>query len=266
MSKLEGVEATMYIPLAARIIVSERFPDYFCDRKAMSLKRDMPFDSIAESTTEYFAMAGAARFHELDKIVTEFIRKNPECNVVNLGCGLETCYYRISPPETVKFYEVDLPGVIEQRKRALGSEDNDILVSGDMFTLNWTKKIDMSKPTLVTVIGVFQYFEEQKVAEFLRDLKDRACDCTVVFDAMSSGAMKAANKFVRKTGNSGAEILFSTDDPEEFARSAGYTLIDSVPFFKDARTQLKWKLTLYTRIAMRLVDEGSKRSALYVLE
>ena len=68
--------------------------------------------------------------------------------------------------------------------------------------------------------------------------------------------------------NRGGIFSRNTEEGDAFGAvlSAGYTLIDSVPFFKDARTQLKWKLTLYTRIAMRLVDEGSKRSALYVLE
>ena len=36
---LDGVEDTLYIPLAARIYASEKFPKFFYDEKALSLKQ-----------------------------------------------------------------------------------------------------------------------------------------------------------------------------------------------------------------------------------
>ncbi|WP_197035195.1 hypothetical protein [Oceanivirga salmonicida] len=39
---LSGVEDTLYIPLAARIYVSEKFPQFFYDEKALSLKQVIP--------------------------------------------------------------------------------------------------------------------------------------------------------------------------------------------------------------------------------
>ena len=47
MSKFEGVADTLYIPLTARIYVSEHFPEYFRDDKAVSLKSEMPYEEIA---------------------------------------------------------------------------------------------------------------------------------------------------------------------------------------------------------------------------
>ena len=49
---LNGVENTLYIPLAARIYVSEKFPKFFYDEKALSLKQYIPTNSIANNTTE----------------------------------------------------------------------------------------------------------------------------------------------------------------------------------------------------------------------
>ncbi len=59
-------------------------------------------------------------------------------NVVFLGSGLETSYNRIGN-QIVNFYQVDLPDVIEVRKRVLGNAKNEQLISGDMFDLNWIK-------------------------------------------------------------------------------------------------------------------------------
>ena len=39
---LNGIEDTLYIPLVARIYVSEKFPEFFYDEKALSLKRYIP--------------------------------------------------------------------------------------------------------------------------------------------------------------------------------------------------------------------------------
>lgn len=58
--------------------------------------------------------------------------------MVFLGSGLETSYNRIGN-QIVNFYQVDLPDVIEVRKRVLGNAKNEQLISGDMFDLNWIK-------------------------------------------------------------------------------------------------------------------------------
>ena len=46
MSVLKGVADTLFIPLAARIFVSKKYPEYFYDRKALSLEEHMPDDTI----------------------------------------------------------------------------------------------------------------------------------------------------------------------------------------------------------------------------
>ena len=46
----------------------------------------------------------------------EFIDKHGKCNIVNLGVGLETSYYRIDGKNAL-FFEVDLPEVIELREK-----------------------------------------------------------------------------------------------------------------------------------------------------
>ena len=76
MSKFEGVADTLYIPLTARIYVSEHFPEYFRDDKAVSLKSEMPYEEIASKSSEYFQMAGACRFYNTDQMVKAFIDRH----------------------------------------------------------------------------------------------------------------------------------------------------------------------------------------------
>ena len=51
---------------------------------------------------------------------------------------------------------------------------------------------------------------------------------------------------------------FSVDSPAAFAQECGIKLLEQRPFFTEARRELKRQLSLYTRVAMRVVDEGSR--------
>ena len=169
MSRFEGIADTLYIPLTARIYVSEHFPEYFMDQKAVSLKSEMPYDEIASKSSEYFRMAGACRFYNTDRMIKVFTEKHGKCNIINVGCGFETSYFWIgADTKEAIFYELDLPEVIEARRRVLGENESEILIPGEMIDFAWAERIDKSLPSLVTVIGVFQYFEEEKVIGFLK--------------------------------------------------------------------------------------------------
>ena len=78
MSKLQGVPDTLYIPLAARIYMSERFPEYFYDEKVLSLKAEFPDSSIQKKSSEYTQIASAARYYNVDKMVENFLKQHPD--------------------------------------------------------------------------------------------------------------------------------------------------------------------------------------------
>ncbi len=167
----EGVADTLYIPLAARVYVSKRFPEYFFDPKSLELEAAIPGKSIQTGSNEYTMIASAARYHNLDEMARTYIAAHPTCNIVNVGCGLETMFWRVGPDAPdARFYEMDLPEVIETRRRILGAPERDELIAGDAFDLSWADGIDTSLPTLVIVSGVFQYFHNAE-----RALHHRGC-------------------------------------------------------------------------------------------
>ncbi len=131
-----------------------------------------------------------------------------------------------------------------------------------MFDFAWAENIDKSLPTMVTVIGVFQYFETERVIGFLKRLKKVFPCVEVIFDAMTARAIKYANDYIRKTGNKDAELHFCADSGKSVADKCGMILVEERPFYSDARKQLKKKVSLYTRIAMKVVDESKRRGFL----
>lgn len=250
---LNGVEDTLYIPLAARIYASEKFPEFFYDEKALSLKQYIPTDSIENNTTEYFYMASVCRQQTIDRKIRGFLKENNRSNVVFLGAGLETAYNRIGNAES-DFFQVDLPNVMDIRKKVLGNEDNEKLISGDMFTLDWIKEIDTSQPTMIVVSGVYQYFAESKIIDMIKKMKSRIAKGEVIFDATNSKGLELANKYVRKTGNTDAQMYFSVDNPKDFANCTDTELMAVDGFFRDALKECRG-LKLITRIYMYFADK-----------
>ena len=263
MGKLQGVADTLFIPLAARIYASRRFPAYFYDETALRLEDQIPDETLQQKSGEYEQMASVARYHNLDEMTRAFLAKHPVCNIVNLGAGLETAYFRLKN-RTALFYEVDLPAVIESRRAVLGEFPNEILIGGDLFDFKWAEQINKNAPTLLIVSGVFQYFHEEEVLAAVEGLKRLFPLGELIFDATNETGIKYTNRYVRKTGNTAAAMYFFVNDCEAFARKSGTKLVERRPFFGDARTMLAKKLGLYTRIAMKVVDEDGRAVLLHL--
>jgi O-methyltransferase involved in polyketide biosynthesis len=263
MSILQGVSDTLFIPLVARIVVSKKFPEYFFDEKALSLEKYIPDDTIQKRSSEYSLMASVARYYNLDSMVKAFIKKNGKSNIVYLGAGFETAYYRLNE-QTATFYEIDLPDVITARRMILGEQTNERLIAGDIFDMEWAKQIDTSIAALLVVSGVFQYFKEDKVIQFVTDIKKTFSNVELIFDATNETGIKYANKYVKKTGNADALMYFYINDSIEFSKRTETKLIEERVFFTDARKMLAKKLGLYTRIAMKVVDDKKRAILLHL--
>ncbi len=261
----EGVADTLYIPLAARVYVSRRFPEYFFDPKSLELEPAIPGDSIQRGSSEYTMIASAARYHNLDQMARAYVAAHPACNIVNVGCGLETMFWRVGPDALdARFYEMDLPEVIEVRRRILGAPERDELVAGDAFELSWADGVDTARPTLIVASGVFQYFHNADVLGFIADAKEAFADAELVFDATNTKGLEYVNKYVRKTGNASALMYCAIDDPEGFAREAGCELLEVRPFYAAARRILKGKVNLYSKVAMAIADRTGRAFLLHI--
>lgn len=251
--QFKGVEDTLYIPLAARIYASERFPSFFVDEKAVALKDAVAHKKLNFTSSEYFHMASVCRQYCMDQQMKAFLGSHTSANIVLLGAGLETAYHRLANHEA-HFYQVDLPEVMQVRRMLLGAGANETLIAGDMFTLEWLTAVDSSLPTLVVVAGVFQYFSDHKIIAFIKALKEQLPRGEIIFDATNHAGLKMANRYVRRTGNKDAEMLFCIDDVQQFAALTETRIVSVEGFFEDALRKCK-KLKWITKLYMYMADK-----------
>ncbi len=253
--KLSGVPDTLFIPLMARIYISKRFPEYFYDEKALNLEKLIPQNIITKKSSEYTMLASASRAVNMDKVVSEFAQKNGRCNVVCIGCGLETMAFRLKDlSDDAHFYEIDFPSVIENRKEVLGILPNETLIVGNANELNFSQFMDCTAPTIFVVAGVFQYFKEHEILALLSKLQNQFKNAEILFDATDEYGINYVNKYVKKTGNKNAMMYFYINDSKEFADRTNMKLLSSTGFYSNISKELRKKLKLYTKIATRIAD------------
>ncbi len=213
MIEKQGVSSTLYIPLTGNIYASKNFPELLSDKKALELEKEIPQENISRIDNEYFYLASASRYYNMDLEIKTFIKKHPKCNIINIGSGLDTSYYRINS-KTATFYEIDLPPVLAERARLMPQQKNDIYIESSFLDVDtWFKKIkDKSLPTLLIISGVFYYFKKEDVASFFLQIKNKFNPAEAVFDCTSKRALKISNRYVKKTGNKSAPMYFYIND------------------------------------------------------
>ena len=254
--KLGVVEDTLYVPMLGRIYASENCRDILYDKKALELKDKLPEGLIEKDTqTQYTYLASASRSANMDRYIKDFIRRKPEGIVVQLGCGLETTYYRCDNGHT-KWYAIDLPHVIEYRRELLSEAEREEYIPGDAFQKDWIEQIRSEHPDvplLVTASGLFYYFGEEKVLSLLRMLQGYG-EIEVLFDTVNkSGMTMMKKKHMKTVGHQDAQMYFYVDSAKELAAKIGgnVKVLAEEPFY---RTVPKKGLNFATKVSMIVSD------------
>lgn len=219
-SKLGIVEDTLYVPMLGRIYASEHCKNILYDKKALELKNGMPKGLVDNDTqTQYTYLASASRSANVDRYIKNFIERKPNGIIVQIGCGLETTYYRNDNGRTL-WYGVDLPHVIEYRIGLLPENEREKYIAGDAFSKEWIEKIRFehpSNPLLVVASGLFYYFEEEAVLGLMKLLMNYG-DIEILFDTVNkSGMMMMKKKHMKTVGHEDAKMFFYVDSAKELA-------------------------------------------------
>ena len=74
IQEFSKVQDTLFIPLTARILISQRFPEYFYDKRAMNLSYLQQIKKINNKSSEYSSIASVARYFNMDRYVIDCLK------------------------------------------------------------------------------------------------------------------------------------------------------------------------------------------------
>ena len=153
----------------------------------------------------------------MDDYTKQFIEKhNGNCTVIQVACGLDSRYFRLNNPN-VKWYDLDLYGTIELRKKFYKQPNNYKMIESNVCNFTWIDKLDpldRKKPTLIIAEGLFMYLSKEDNHHFFSSLDKYFNDVDIIFDAFSPLVVKIS-KYIGTLKRTNAEFKFGFKNPQD---------------------------------------------------
>lgn len=188
---LTKVQETLLITLYAKAIDNRSKNPILYDAKADQMVGmiDYDFTKLNSWGNDNLIVVRAKQY---DDWIQEFIKNNPVCVVLNLGCGLDTRVTRINPPSTVSWFDVDFPDVIQLRKNFYVDSVGYRMIESSITDTAWLNETPTGQPMLIVAEGVLEYLTGEEVKNLLNRLTNHFSHGTIMFDVMNSFAIQSA--------------------------------------------------------------------------
>lgn len=272
--QISDISSTMLLTLYTHAIESQSKNPIINDPKAVEITSALNRQMI-ESPDRMYRELGQGkldrklivfitlRAKRYDDYSNEFLKRSPAGTVVNLGCGLDTRYWRIDNGKT-QFYDLDLPEVIAIKKKLCNETDLYHMIASSVLDYKWMEylKNRSTGPFLFLAEGLFMYLEKNDVKNLVIKLRSEFPSselvCEVVNESFIRGPLKSAlNMKMQKQLHLGSEATFNfgvKDGHDIESWSPGIKLLDEWSHFDTNEKKLGW-VRVYGKIpAMRRVQ------------
>jgi len=251
----DSIADTLYITLAMKCKETRQKNPFFSDPYSCDMLEKIDYDFSKYDKAIRSSIGVAIRANYFDTIEREFILNNPKPIIVHVGCGLDTRFLRLGKQITEKaiFYELDLPEVIEIRKKLLPEFKNNICISASMFETAWMDELIKKHGNanfLFMVEGVFMYFEPEQVKSVVMNITQRFNKSILVFDSVNSWMCKNSHRHdtVKLTNTS---FKFPLDNPYDIEKWSDKIKLEKVKLFSEFK---EWRKSgIINNIVMRTI-------------
>ena len=146
------------------------------------LERDLSEGKLKKSMVVHIAI----RAKQYDKYVSDFLKESPGGVVVNIGCGLDSRFFRVDNKKVI-FYDLDLPEVIEIKKHFFKETKRYKFIASSVLDYNWMPAVAKHKgPFLFIAEGVFMYLNRSDVRSLVLKLQKEFPGSDLVCEVVNS--------------------------------------------------------------------------------
>ncbi len=94
------------------------------------------------------------RAKKLDAVTRDFLAENPGAVVLQLGCGLDSRFWRVDDG-LVNWYDLDMPPVVELRRQFFTESERYHMITASVTDLDWVETVASGEqPVLVVAEGL----------------------------------------------------------------------------------------------------------------
>jgi O-methyltransferase involved in polyketide biosynthesis len=212
---------TMLMTLSSRAIQSQWAQPILRDPWAEEAMRHIDYDMSRSLTgvsswgmwKEIGPAVVATRAATFDLLTTQYLANHPDATVLHLGCGMDSRVFRVDPPASVQWFDVDYPDVIELRRQLFPERGGAYHLIGDPLSdLRWLDEAPRGRPGLLIAEGVLHYLSETDVKALLNAVVAHFPSGQLIFDICNSFIVKRTGSNV---GGTGATYKWGLDDPQD---------------------------------------------------
>jgi O-methyltransferase involved in polyketide biosynthesis len=184
----------------------------------------------------------ALRAKQLDVWAAEFLTRHPDAVVAHLGCGLDTRVFRLQPPAGVQWFDIDIPQVIDLRRKLYDDGDGYRMIGSSVTDPAWLDEIPADHPALIVAEGLFMYLTETELRDLLQRLTDRFDTGELLADLLSPWGPRLS-----KIATPGiVKYRWGTRDGRELAQwNPRLELVETSAFLDPAKIPLKPQRMVY---------------------
>ena len=212
---MDSVNKTLYIPLYGKALVSRKGL-FLHDPKAEELWAKEGFPLKGKSASKWLAYYMGMRAAVFDGWVRRQMEKMPEAVILHIGCGMDSRVLRVGS-EARRWYDVDFPAVIEQRRRYYAESDTYRMLCADVRRDGWLEGIDGNR-AIVVMEGVSMYLTAGERTALLTALCDRFEEVSLLTDCYSKLAARLS-RYKNPINDVGVTQVYGVDHPAELTVS-----------------------------------------------
>lgn len=214
---LTPVQKTLLISLKGRARDYTAKNSFLRDGLAAALADRLDYDVDTVTLGVGVREGIGLRTSMLDRAVDTFIRAHPDAVVVEIGSGLETRMFRLDPPATVDWYDVDFPEVITLREELMPVRENAHPVGASLMDPQWTTTIPTSRPTIIVADGLFGFLTAEQNSHVLRRITEHFAGGELATNAYTTFTARLTGHYTQSVGIPKSYRGFGFDDPRHLS-------------------------------------------------
>ena len=207
------VNKTMYIPLYGKAYVSKK-GIILSDKKAEEIWSNEGFPLKGKSKSKWLAYFMGMRAAVYDRWAKEQMEENPDAAVLHIGCGMDRRVLRIGD-NLHKWYDIDFPEVISERKLYYAENENYKMLVGDARKPAWLSEIPDAKVAVVIFEGISMYLAHDEIKNLFSALSSHFEKVVLLIDCYTTMAAKIS-KYKNPINEVGVTKVYGTDTPSIF--------------------------------------------------
>lgn len=215
-AELGDAQSTLFIPLTGRARETRRKNPALRDPKAVEILESVTFDAVYDGKG-WGGFITIPRTLIFDHWARDFLARHPGGTIAELGTGLNTRFERVDNG-TVHWIDLDLPDVIELRRRFFADSDRRTMLAASIVDEGWLDAVaERPGPYFFVADGVLPYIAPADVEAALARIAGRFPGALLAFDTYPRRMLDMQHKQAAKTGMP-ARWSWACDDPETLQR------------------------------------------------